>query len=603
MRVFRVGARNLVEEVLRRGDLPGSGSVSRLLEGAEGHRLLQAEGGGRNEVGLALTVSRPDLSLTIYGRIDRLFEDPPCIEEIKTTRLALSLIGEEDFPLYWAQAFVYGYIFALQNGLSSIAIRLSFLNLGSGERLSFTKEQSFSELSAFFESLVEPYFSFLRAGIHHHSLLAAEIAALRFPFPSLRKGQAELMEAAARCFEGGGRLLAEAPTGIGKTLSLLFPALQALGRGELNRVFYLSARGTGKAAALDCLRGLDLKNLRALELAAKEKLCPFARAFCEGGSCPNAHGYYDRLPEALAEVLRQTGPYAMEFLRESALRHRLCPHEFSLDLSLHCEVLIGDYNYAFDPRARLQRFFGGGKRPQALLIDEAHNLPARSREMFSAKISSSLFAPLEKAIRGIKEGPGTAELKAFLHEVRACFAQDKSGPFFERESPPFLEALRALFPLISEENFSAEIRPLRECFWAVEAFLRCADEGLQNGLALYSAGGRSWSVRLLCLDASPMLEETYKKAKSVALFSATLTPAPFYSRLSGLSGAEALSLPSPFPAENLRCLHLPLEMRYSLREGSYGPAADAVAAFVKTKKRGNFLVFCPSFAYLQRFQI
>ncbi|MDR2515434.1 MAG: ATP-dependent DNA helicase [Christensenellaceae bacterium] len=604
MRVFRVAARALVEEVLRRGDLQAGGSVSRLLQGAEGHRLLQAEGGARNEVALVLTIARPDLSLTIHGRIDRLWESPPCIEEIKTTGLPPSLIGEEDFPPHWAQAFVYGYIYASQNGLSSIAIRLTYLNPQSGERLSFTKEKALSELSAFFSSLVEPYLAFLRAGIHHQSLLAGEIAALRFPFPSLRKGQADLMQAAARCLQGGGRLLAEAPTGIGKTLSLLFPTLQALGRGEVNRIFYLSARGTGKAAALDCLCGLGLNNLRAIELAAKEKLCPFARSYCENGACPNAKGYYDRLPEALAWVLRQKSPYTMELLQKTALEHSLCPHEFSLDLSLHCEILIGDYNYAFDPRARLQRFFGGGRRQQALLIDEAHNLPARSREMFSAEIGSALFAPLERAAKGAKNSPGAAELAAFLREVKACFAQeDKPSPFFEMEPPPFLEALQALFPRINEENFSAEIEPLRECFWAAEAFLRCAGEGFKNSLALYSGEGRSWSVRLLCLDASPMLEEIYKKAKSVVLFSATLSPSPFYARLCGLPGAETLALPSPFPAENLRCLHLPLEMRYSRREGGYAPAADAAAAFVKTKKRGNFLVFCPSFAYMQRFQI
>jgi DNA excision repair protein ERCC-2 len=391
--VFSVQVRELVEFALRQGDLGGERDFvgrNRALAGTRGHQRLQRSrpAGYQKEVRLKHEIETPEFILRIQGRIDGLLVSAQevLLEEIKTVQGGWDRVAD---PLHWAQAKIYGFIYAHAKALEHITIQLSYLNLDTGEVTELRDRSSLAELSAFFEKATAIYLEWLRAHYSWCRQRDESIRSVAFPFPDYRPGQRELAVAAYRALARGGRLFLEAPTGIGKTISVLFPAIKALGVGKLERIFYLTARTSGRAVAQKALADLRQAglHLRTLTLIAKDKICLKEGQPCDPAACPRARGYYDRSKAAMREALVRediTRP-VLEAIGEE---HQVCPYELSLDLSSWVDVVVCDYNYVFDPKVYLRRHFTDEPGEYAFLVDEAHNLVDRAREMFSADLDT-----------------------------------------------------------------------------------------------------------------------------------------------------------------------------------------------------------------------
>jgi len=592
----------MVETVLLSGSISPMASSRRLLDGIRGHQALQAipAEGAVNEVSVSGTVSSANIELTVYGRIDRLYGEER-VEEIKTTYAASEFLGEGDAQ-HWAQAKCYSYLLCRERGLEQIELRLTYLNLPTGEVTSFTKAQSFDELDEFFTLITGRYLQMLETEYVHIRAVREDISAMPFPYESFREGQHELAAQVYYAMREKSALLAQAPTGTGKTMAVLFPALKALADGHVSRIFYLTARTTQQDAAVVAVRLLNAPHLRTVVLSAKEKMCIHEHPICREGDCPRAEGYYDRLGDALRALNETDGLYTPDVVASYAARFFLCPFELSLDLSTSCDLIICDYNYAFDPRVRLQRFFLTGKNSYALLIDESHNLPDRARSMYSAALSLKDIAETRRSIdKAYRKQPLYKLLKKLEREIEACFAETQP-PAAEHAAPQTLApALEAALDALSQDGMQAERSLARQLMFDLSSFRYMLDQYGENYVTLYEGGKTTRRLTLFCADPAEKLAETYRKCRSAVLFSATLTPYAFYKDLCGL-GEETpvLSLPSPFPPEHLAVFHLPVDIRYQAREATLPLVASAVCAFVNARAQGNYLVFVPSHAYLAK---
>ena len=592
----------MVETVLLSGSISPMASSRRLLDGIRGHQALQAipAEGAVNEVSVSGTVSSANIELTVYGRIDRLYGEER-VEEIKTTYTASEFLGCGDAQ-HWAQAKCYAYLFCHERGLAQIELQLTYLNLPTGEVTSFTKAQSFDELTEFFTLITGRYLQMLETEYVHIRAVREDISAMPFPYESFREGQHELAAQVYYAMREKSALLAQAPTGTGKTMAVLFPALKALADGHVSRIFYLTARTTQQDAAVAAVRLLNAPHLRAVVLSAKEKMCIHEHPICREGDCPRAEGYYDRLGDALNALNETDGLFTPDVVASYAARFFLCPFELSLDLSTSCDLIICDYNYAFDPRVRLQRFFLTGKNSYALLIDESHNLPDRARSMYSAVLSLHDVVETRRSIdKQHRKQPLYKILKKLEHEVESCFAETQP-PAAEHTAPQALApALEAALDALGQESMQAERSLARQLTFDLSSFRYMLDQYDENYVTLYEGGKSARRITLFCADPAEKLAETYRKCRSAVLFSATLTPYAFYKNLCGL-GEETpvLSLPSPFPPEHLAVFQLPVDIRYQAREATLPLVANAVSAFVNARAQGNYLVFVPSHAYLAK---
>lgn len=389
---LKTSVRSLVEFVLREGDLSGGGfqEPDRALLGSRGHRRLQKSrpAGYQAEVTISHRVETTDLILEIFGRIDGIFslDQPLTLEEIKTTTQNFQLIAADN-PLHWGQAQCYAYMFAWQQNLTELQVQLTYYHLDSQETVSFRRSFTFSELESFFTELVTSYLAWMRRVKVWHEQRDRSIHQLDFPYPAYRTGQRDLAVAVYQVIHKKEALFVQAPTGIGKTIATLFPAVKAISTGLVARIFYLTAKTPGRLVAeqtLDEMRRAGL-HLKSVTLTAKEKICFCTGAGGEPEECPFTRNYYGKLKTALAETY-ELEAFTRPVIAELARRYELCPFEFSLDLALWADCIIGDYNYAFDPSVYLRRFFDNVIEPYAFLIDEAHNLPDRARAMYSAEL-------------------------------------------------------------------------------------------------------------------------------------------------------------------------------------------------------------------------
>lgn len=591
----------MVETVMLSGSLSAMASSARLLEGIRGHQALQAvtEDGARNEVSVSGVVSSEHIELTVYGRIDRLYGDTR-VEEIKTTYMDSDRLSSGD-PQHWAQAKCYAYLFCETAQIESIEVSLTYFHLTTGELTTLCESHTRESLAGFYTQLTERYLALLETEFVHERALREDIRTMAFPFPSFREGQYELAAQVYYAIREKSALLAQAPTGTGKTMAVLFPALKALADGHAAKIFYLTARTTQQEAAVHAAKRIHAPHLRAVVISAKEKMCVYDRPICRDGDCPRAEGYYDRLADALRDMEKLDGVFTPDVIRAYAAKHFLCPFELSLDLSLSCDLIICDYNYAFDPRVRLQRFFQNG-RGFVLLVDEAHNLPDRARSMYSAAISLADIVETRRSIpKQQRKGPLYRALKRLETEFAALY--EAIDPPLAQEQPPeeLASAIEAALDQLSAESIPADRALARQLNFDLSAFrfvLALYDARYRT---LYQGGKSARTITLFCTDASQKLAEVYKKCRSEILFSATLSPFAFYRDLSGVKAETPfLSLPSPFPPENLAVYHLPLDTRFAAREATLSQVCEAICAFARARERGNYLVFAPSHAYLQK---
>ena len=638
--VFSVQVRELVEFALRQGDLGGGrGFVgrNRALAGTRGHQQLQRSrpAGYQKEVRLSHEIDAGEFLLRIQGRIDGLLVSAKdvLIEEIKTVQGGWDGVAD---PLHWAQAKLYSFIYAQANSLARVTIRLSYLDLDTGRVAEFRDNHSLAKLSAFFEEATGIYLDWLRAQYNWRRQRDESIRALEFPFPRYRPGQRQLAVAAYRVLANGGRLFLEAPTGIGKTISALFPAIKALAEAKLERIFYLTARTVGRAVAQKALADLRQAGLRlrTLTLTAKEKICVQEGQPCDAATCPFARGYYDRCKTAMRKALARE-EITRPVLEAVAREHQVCPFELSLDLSSWVDVVVCDYNYVFDPKVYLRRHFTEEPGDYAFLVDEAHNLVDRAREMFSADLDTSEIQGVRRALKQAAPRCAKALSKLSLAIRKLCgptapppepsgasgsspelnlFGTQRSAgespapsvsgaplsvrPFPAPLAAPLEDALQEAETWLARNEPADSRDSLLELFFRLHSFQRTAELYDERYVTIIEPG-HSVRVRLFCLDPSFLLRQALARGKAAIFFSATLTPIDYYRALLGGDEEDRLlQLPSPFPPQHLAVLVQDrIRTHFEARAASLADVVQAIAALVEGR-RGNYLAYFPSYQYL-----
>ena len=613
---YALSVRTLAEFALEGGDLfSDAAALERMQDGIKGHRALQSQYGEgfRAEVPLRIEAEIEGVLLHIRGRIDGLYQDEsspaslPILEEIKTTQRPVDTICQDDYPVHWAQVEIYAHMLCQEKNLPGAIVRLVYYNLG-GSCARFEREWCAPALSEKFQTYAHPYVRWIKALESWLRQSRPSIHALCFPFERYLPGQMELTTNTYIALRDGKYLLAEAPTGIGKTVSTLFGAIKALGEGRVERIFYLTARTTTRAVAestIERMRGQGL-SLRSLTLTAKDKICPFPDRRCTPELCERARGYYDRRRAVLFEALtmQRLGREQIEAL---AAAHCLCPFELSLDLSETADIIICDYNHAFDPRVKLKRFFlDGGK--YALLVDEAHNLIDRAREMHSAALELAPFELLRRDAGKLmgRKGALYRRLSDLISALKKLRTQHDEPACLEVPPEEILPPLEKFSEAAGALVTASEPHPLADALvdlhFAALLYIRTLENyGNTHRTLIEPMGKRGVRLKLWCFDPAPLLRECYKKIQGAVLFSATLSPLASYFDALGLHQGEGdakLRLRSPFDPANLCALRIPIATRFAKRTQTTADVAAAILSMCSAKT-GNYLACFPSHAYLR----
>ncbi|MDO5015744.1 MAG: ATP-dependent DNA helicase [Eubacteriales bacterium] len=661
---IQISARRLAELVHREGGLAGTDYAA--IEGVEGIRAQQkavralraetayAAAEFYEEYSLNCTIFGKEAALEIRGRADLLLKFPDYwqVVEFKSFRGPKLKLAREGRAEHRAQALLYTAMLAQAENFSrpSYETLLIYVSVDEDDYLLIRFTNTAAELRDFLESTARSYLNQVANVIRWQERRDASLKAARFPYAQLRSGQTELMREVLACMRDKRTLFVEAPTGIGKTMATLYPSLKALAAGYIKRVFYATAMISTRdqaQTALQHLRENSLCLVRSIYLTAKEKICLQPNYYCEQRICPFAVNYYKNLPDALAELLNYEN-LDQTVIQAVADKHQLCPFELSLDAALYCDVIIGDYNHVFDPRIRLKRFFDDEEEaPIGILVDEAHNLAARGRQMFSATLTLSgllklrtlwqkeEYLPFTQAYQALK-----ASLEAFIaifESIERIFSQAEepdiktklprlgnslcqssltedwvlAGDFLAlRKKPDRLEAslarlIRDLRQFFDEQWDFPGRQEFLQTFFDLLHFQRILSEYYNQA---YITGARRLGddcyLSLLCLDAAAFLSRSYYDKHPLVFFSATLNPQVYYEKLlyskATVDPPERLRLPSPFPRENqLLLVESSLSLRYQDRAASLNAVRETIFRAC-AEKTGNYLIFLPSHAYLKQ---
>ncbi|HJF35186.1 MAG TPA: DEAD/DEAH box helicase, partial [Clostridium perfringens] len=606
--LIKISIRNLVEFVLRRGSIDSRIKASvRALEGIKGHKKIQSSYSekDRAEVTLKEDIDFEDFTLRVEGRADGILEENEkiIIDEIKTTTKNVMDIDYDFNELHWAQAKVYAYIYSKEKDLESIIVQLTYYNVEDFGTKFLRKEYSFNELKEFFYDLIEKYKEWILLEKKWIDFRNDSIESFNFPFESYRKGQRELAIRVYKAITEGKKCFAEAPTGTGKTMSTLFPAVKALGAKKTQKIFYITAKTTTREIANNTLRIMREKglNLRSVNITAKEKCCKMEEKKCIPEYCPYANGYFDRVNIALKEALKHKEEYDLEYINELSEEYNICPFEFSLELSNFCDVVICDYNYIFDPQASLKGILEGKAKDYTILIDEAHNLLDRGRSMYSSKLFKDDFLKLKREFKSKDKGIYNSLDRAnkYLIEKRKVLENLETKSLVEKEEPSDLYGiLRGFLEKVDiyESKSSEENSNLLELYFNVYEFLNICSYYGEDFTTLYKSDGNNLELSINCLDPSRILKSIMNRFKSVIIFSATLLPMEYFKELYGAQeGDYSVNLTSPFDYKNkLTIVGKDVSTTYSNRKKTLPKIVNYIIECVKSK-RGNYLVFFPSY--------
>ena len=544
--------------------------------------------------------------MQLSGRADGYHPHKNRLEEIKTHRGDVSRIRPHQRALHRAQLRAYGALLCRQENRKNVELALVYYDTGRDKETVLTETATAGELWQELETLCGLYKAWAEQEEHHRELRDALLAKLRFPFPDFRPRQRQLAETVYKNSVKTGTLLLEAPTGLGKTLGTLFPALMAMPAAKQDRLYYLTCRNTARQLALDAVDKLrhaqdELQPwpLRTLELVSKDDACEHPDKACHGESCPLAKGFFDRLPDARAEAVQSKEPLNQENLAKIAADHDICPYFLAQEMARWCDLIIGDVNRLFDQSALLHGLIRQNNWQASVLVDEAHNLVDRARGMYSVQLEQQRLLKLKKTA----PKPVKAALDRTARAWQALIRDhgEQAQPVFLATLPAqLLGALQALVSVITD--YLADNPPdlaLQEVLFEIVAFMKLADSFGDHSLCEFQRSGRG-RARLTIQNLIPadFLTERFKAAHSVLLFSATLSPGVYYRDLLGLpEDARFTSLPSPFSAGQLKVEFTPgISTRQVHREASLQPVAELIAKQYRTRP-GHYLAFFSSFKY------
>ncbi|MDE6313980.1 MAG: ATP-dependent DNA helicase [Lachnospiraceae bacterium] len=612
----RVSVRNFVEFLLRSGDIDNRRGAFKerdaMAEGSRLHKKIQGRMGVEYapEVTLHHEICFEDMTLTIEGRADGIItpreEDGPIvIDEIKCVYRKLSYITEPEV-LHLAQAKVYGYIYALQKNLEEIQIRISYCNIDTEEMKYFYETFTVGQLSKWFQQLLMEYKKWMDDSRLWRLKRNESIEQVVFPFP-YRKGQKSLQAMVYQNILEKKRLYIQAPTGTGKTLISLYPAIKSVGKGNGEKIFYLTAKTITRKVAKETMELLKEEGLeyRVLVLTAKEKICFLEDMECNPVHCPYAKGHFDRVNEAVFDLITTESMYTREVIEEYAKRYQVCPFEMGLDVSLWADCIICDYNYVFDPNVYLKRFFQEGvKGDYIFLIDEVHNLLDRGREMYSALLIKEEFSEVKNYVKDVsRKLAGRLEscnrhLLEYKRECEKCRVVDSISAFVVS----LLRLQSEIEKFMDKDELLADKQPLLDLYLKVRHFLNMYELAGDNYInyTQHMEDGK-FQIKLFCVDPSLNIKECLERGRSAVLFSATLLPIKYYKSLLTEEEDGAVYAESPFDSRRLCVLAATdVSSKYSRRnQNEY----DKIAFYIKETicaKAGNYLVFFPSYAYMEQ---
>lgn len=605
---YRVAVRALCEFTAKAGDLDLRFTPSPTAqEGIEGHRRVVARRAAGYEAEVALEGAYQGLQ--VRGRADGYDPAANRLEEIKTYRGDLARQPANHRQLHWAQAKVYAWLLCQARQLPAVEVALVYLNVDNDGQTLISEHYSAVELQAFFETQCLCFLAWAQGQTQRLAERDRGLQSLGFPYPQFRQGQRQLAETLYKAVSTGRCLMAQASTGIGKTLGTLFPLLKAMVPQQLDKVFFLTAKTPGRALALDALqqitRATPQPALRTLELIARDKACEHPDKACHGEACPLAQGFYDRLPAA-REAAARLPLLDRANLREVALEHQVCPYYLGQEMARWVDVLVADYNYYFDAHALLFGLTQANQWRVAVLVDEAHNLVERGRGMYSASLDQGQLQALRQ-----RKPPGLASALDRLNRQWNALYKAQRAPYLATEQLPdaFLRALQQCIGLIqerlNESPVEVDAHILQFYFQALQ-FSRVAelfDEHFLFDVSLRE-GPRQRRLATLCLrNVTPakLLGPRMQAARSVTLFSATLSPRHFYTDLLGMPPDTAwLEVAAPFRAEQLEVrIASQVSTRYHERRASLAPIVALIAEQYQ-RQPGNYLAFFSSFEYLQQ---
>lgn len=610
---IKISVRNLVEFILRSGNLDNrrtsAADREAMQKGSRIHRKLQKQmkPSYKAEVPLKWEEEYPDFIIEIEGRADGIIDDDgECvIDEIKGVYRDLYFL-EKPVPVHKAQAMCYAYFYASQKKISKIEVQMTYCHLETEEIKRFREEFSFSYLKKWFEDLLSEYYKWANFQYQRRIERRQSMESLEFPYP-YRKGQKELVSGVYHTMRTEKQLFIQAPTGIGKTMAAIFPAVRAVGEGYGDKIFYLTAKTITRTVAEEAFHILKEKGLsyKTISITAKEKLCLCEETDCNPEKCPYAEGHFDRVNVAVFEILNAKDTYLREDLLDQAEKHRVCPYEMCLDISSWVDAVICDYNYVFDPNVYLRRFFGDSVKGEYLfLIDEAHNLVERGRKMYSAVLCKEDFLETAKIVK-----EHSAKLYKILKKCNRLMLEYKR----ECDEYTVMENIAGLslqlMNLLGEmENFLEKDHEERvqkavlEFSFSVRHFLNMYDLADEN-YVIYSHYDEEqrFLVTLYCVNPKRNLQECLNKGKGTVFFSGTFLPLPYYRSLfSERRDDYAICASSPFLRENLKLLvACDVSSKYTRRSVSeYEKMAEYIYAMA-AGKQGNYMVFFPSYRMLE----
>ncbi len=611
-RAIRISVRDLVEFVMRGGDIDNrrlSGAEKEAMQaGSRIHRKIQRSKGAayHAEVVMKHTVDEGEFVISLEGRADGVIieDDGVTIDEIKGVYLDIDRLTEP-VKVHLAQAMCYGYMYCADHGLTGITVQVTYCNLETEGMRIFPQFFSFDELQTWFDGLIHEYVKWARYLHEHAASRDLSLRALEFPY-TYREGQKELAVSVYKAIARKRNLFIQAPTGVGKTLSVVYPGLKAMGEGLAEKIFYLTARTITRSVAEETFsilkdRGMHLKSVT---ITAKEKLCFLEKPSCNPDDCPYAKGHFDRVNDAVWDLIHREFGITRELILRYAEEYRVCPFEFCLDVSNWVDAVICDYNYVFDPDVRLKRYFSDGMEGEYLfLVDEAHNLVSRARDMYSAALIKEDVLLAKRLLSG--KSPKVCRYLERVNKLLLAMKRETEGYVVHEEINALAVLLNSLYGEL--ENFLDDNRQFEDreqvldFYFELRSFLMVYDR-LDEAYTIYSEilpDGR-FMVKLFCMNPAGNLKECLEKGRSTIFFSATLLPVNYYKELlSGNLEDYAVYAESPFPRENrLLLVADDVSSRYTRRNRrEYEKVTDYIRAAVCGRK-GNYMVFFPSYAYL-----
>ena len=613
-KTIKISVRNLVEFILQEGDIDnriaGTSDKDAMQLGSKIHRKIQRQMGSsyRAEVSLKMQIPYEKFILQLEGRADGIQEDENgiLIDEIKGVQRELKFV-KEPISVHLAQAKCYAYIYGKQKKAQELTVQMTYCQLESEEIVRFQNVYCMDELEEWFYSVVNQYEKWANFLLEWEKIRTTSIKNVEFPY-TYRKGQKELVTSVYKTILRKKKLFIQAPTGVGKTMATVFPAVKAMGEGLGDKLFYLTAKTITRTVAEQAFSHLKENGLKmkTITLTAKEKICFCEEKECNPDMCPYAKGHFDRVNDAVYDLLTSTDDMSRELVESYARKHQVCPFEMSLDVSLWVDGVICDYNYVFDPNAHLKRFFSEGKKGNYLfLIDEAHNLVERGREMYSAVLVKEDFLSVKKKLKAYPALVRQIDAcnKILLELKRECEqyqVQENISHFYIK----LINVLHQLEKMMEERTRVDE--EILEFYFNVRFFLTIY-ENIDENYVTYTemAENGDFIIKLFCVNPAENLHKYLEYGNSTIFFSATLLPINYYKKLLSVEMDDyAIYAESTFDEKKrLLVQGTDVSTKYTMRgEEMYRRYASYIASIVEAKS-GNYMAFFPSYAFMENVRI